>query len=683
MTERRPLVYRDGFLDVLPNGMTVDTGPNSTEVIAGSGLIQGSGELSANSDLEFFIRSNASGLIYTNYARNAIGNDGVALTQANTSLSLVTSGIAIGNAALASGNNALEVAEAALASGNAALDILPDLRANGGYVPVTAAGTINKGAAVGYNDAGFIEQLTASGEVSYDPVVPLAAQSYPSVATNRNLWRNNLHYCPENNCYLATSFQGNKYPSAALIDIDRETGVVSEVRPPEILWSSAAEINYQFSQTCSIRLDPICTPGVDFFAFFFMNGALTSGYMFAVIFKVENQEITVTDQQTNVSRYNAPVGVSLMESTDVYQGSPVAQVAIATRYKTSSAYSVGVEIRPNGVYSAAAEVATTVVPGYTNIVQQRKFQGYNAGRTYFLYCQPTSSFVVNHLYHTISLTTPTLANIGSQTAIVDANGQRIYVQSAYAICVDEETTGYEEGDYVVWAINRYGGVDEGVNVLVSRNTSQSVLEVVANAVVPDTDDAFKNPIITHTQQDYYVLTYTRDERQFSNAVQITFNGNYTADITILAQASGYSAAIGATNTQNGNYYAPAGAYNTADNQYVAGNFGYTTSGDYILNAFKPLISAEYQPTVAGQPNYVGLACDAVSSGESTPLKVPGNTYYSDDPNAYVPGNFYYIDPFSASLIPSGSQPYNFDTQVPWTYVAQAVSTSGVTLLKCL
>ena len=156
MTQRRPLVTNEGFLDILPIDDTVAVGDSPTEIIAGSGL-SGGGSVSTEPRLDFAIAPNPSGLIYV---EDAIGNDGVALSNSQTAISNITDAIGVATNALASGNSALELGTAALASGNAALELVPDLSGAGGNTTVLrAGGAINKGSAVGINDAQEVEEV--------------------------------------------------------------------------------------------------------------------------------------------------------------------------------------------------------------------------------------------------------------------------------------------------------------------------------------------------------------------------------------------------------------------------------------------------------------------------------------------------------------------------------------------
>jgi hypothetical protein len=157
MVQQSPLVIVNGRLSQLAPGDQIEG--NIPGVINASSGIVGGGDLGTGSKrLDFALAPEASGLIFNDFQ---LGNDGVALAnaqQASASGELLLEEILLANA---SGAEYLEFAETAYASGTAALDDAIRATSVDNVLILTAASDLVPGTPVGINAAGLAEKITA------------------------------------------------------------------------------------------------------------------------------------------------------------------------------------------------------------------------------------------------------------------------------------------------------------------------------------------------------------------------------------------------------------------------------------------------------------------------------------------------------------------------------------------
>lgn len=181
MVERSPLVYVEGNLSQLPPGSSIE-GVSAGTITAGSGLV-GGGDLSTGSKrLDLALAASPSGLIFVG---DTLALDGADLRKAESALASGNAGLAIGEQALSSGITAQVEADVALASGNAALFDAANYQ-SGTLLTLTAAGVVQTGNPVGFDDSGRI-QAVSSGVPTINGLTNFIGIAQQTVSSGSNI----------------------------------------------------------------------------------------------------------------------------------------------------------------------------------------------------------------------------------------------------------------------------------------------------------------------------------------------------------------------------------------------------------------------------------------------------------------------------------------------------------------
>lgn len=624
MARKYPIVLVDGTPRQLPPDDTL-VSYNIGSVSASSGLV-GGGDLSTGSKrLDVALAPNASGIIFVG---DTIGLDGQDLVVADTAQASGNAALSASSVALASGVAAQSAANTALASGSAALSDIQNYTSRTSLTLV-AGSYIPKGGPVGLDDSGkaqlirYVRSNQGVNVIDKSSFSKAASTLYPYA-----------RYFPSLGLFgFSYRTPGTGYPGF----------VLGQPSGTTIQYGTNVVVASLVTGTTSCEYDPVLSGVV--YAYTVSNQYRCAFGTISGLSCTFPADVQVQANTMNVAYRNYAVYDTTAQKTSLWY----------TWYDGASTF-----------YGSSRPISSA--SGATITLGTRSDWGSNTTNYYYHF-----SVVDNPIQQRANVTYYNSSNnyMGSRTAFWNGSSYTYGTAAQLTNTPNYLSTCYSPKDdkihYIFAASNlTYAG-------LISISGSTSTIDAAS--------------VISNTYGTYYSTVYDSGN---SRILSFFDNANFGSRLsTFEAVISGSSLNYSPNIYQFGEYasfmvappFVPSGQTLVAYNDILQ-----NSSGNATLIQSTNLV----QPTLATRQNYLGTAQTAATSGGAVRVLLPVATDLNQ--TGLNPGHFYYVDPNTSgyttnSGVPSytlGSGSFPTWSGVDnWGYVAKAVTTSGLLMLRSI
>ena len=625
MARKYPIVLVDGTPRQLPPGDTVD-GFNVGQALVGSGLVGGGDLATGDKRFDVALAATTSGLIFVGDSLGLTGEDKVT---ADTALASGNAALLVAEVAAASGVAAQSDANTALASGNAALYDAVNFE-SATSLQFVAGSDLTAGAPVGLDDGGRIQQIryvrgdngfeTLSSVYGPEPFNYYTETIY--IESKDTFFTGFTQRATNYGGAYASQISGNQCVNGTPVIYESNQMLYSApvYHPP----SDKVVLGHGGNSTANgVRL---CTlSGLNVFVGGSGNSQIEAGYPTYLLKGVYNPSGQIVSFLWN----------SLIGGTYYQRARSVLGISGDVAYMSSI----------SNIWSNAGLNNNAIV---YDTVQDKYLMSFNAGSA------PQSGVLMVGSFNGNTINTQQFIALSGgltyfPTATYDESAARtIFVyRDSYAPlhykAIPVEISGVTP---ILGTSSSFSPAGSGTTVVYNSaydSSNQRVMIAFADSTSRPAAANVKTTGSVCTLTDPYYLTPPGDT-----------------------------------------YATPTIAWSTqADKALVVAISSATTgySGiSYVLST-----SNEVRPLLNGVNNYIGSSRQTVSSGSTVNILLPKANDLEH--SGLVPGAFYYIDPSAsgyttASGVPSGEF-ISWVGAEPWSYVAKAVSSSGLFLLDTL
>jgi hypothetical protein len=658
MAVQRPLVIISGEFSELPPGDTAsDISVGS--LIAGSG-VYGGGDLSTPVDVGVELAPNPSGLIIVGTGPSSkLSDDGAATVFASTALASGQFALETNQAALASGDAAILLGEEAIASGLAAIEAVDDLP-RGTLISYTAGTTVVSGNPVGLNQQKEVEPVREITD-RYKLLNSAAglAIPYTPVASGITTVQVGLNYMPDINrvvCFYQDAQSGadtwlrvGTVGPTNVTDMGSQTLV--QAAYPTYLHNCTHEAEnrtvisyrwhlspyYLYMNSCTVNpVDNSITRGTNYIAY----------------------SETVTYPQARYDRFNNVIRWGAFNAT-------TGEEAFIEGYVTLS----------DTTFSDGDRHTITSV-GSASYVD---FDINNSGVALWGFVIPSKTTGSNKLFCRTTTISSGLLTYTSPTEQITPNDtfpiSDVYAAVRYGEVCDRFAIAGKfsntNGSCSVRVVNVSGSTPIVANS--SGMWDQDLLSFIPRGygfTYNNTTDTFQIAYDGGSAVSGGVGTFTIDpyENVISNVGFHCINSGWTPsgeDIDAVTPSMVYCS--GADRTVHFAYHQTAHTYTF--------NSGLLTTLQQTEKAYAPTTDAGYPFVEPGRANFIGIAQNSASGGESVSVRLPGSV--DNQVTGLSAGSVYYLDPLNSGVTTDSTKPTNWSGS--WNQVARATKSDSLLL----
>lgn len=634
MAVQKPLVIYNGRLSQLPPGDTI-SGAVVANVVAGSGLVGGGDLNTGNKELNLALATNPSGLIFVN---NAVGYDGVALTSGLSSLANSNAAFSVYPSALATGVAAQQDANACVVSGNAALTAAQFATIFDNSAIIQASATVTSGSPVGFDDTGRVRPIVLNTSTDRTNSITFGATS--PFNTQASIFHNSTYNAGSkqvligwNNTNRAIIYAGTINPSFSSFSVTA-SGLVS-------------------SGTSNTSFNIVDLPARNTFCCTYRDNT-NSRIQYYRFGAVSGSEIS----------FGTPIGIGDIFSDSQASGSVINYSSIDDcLFFVLQSGGGGLDIQ------AIRPTDTLTSVAYT----QGNRRGFSETSLINISSFPTVStaYDVDNNRMAVFFRNAANSNRGWGSLVNINTGDPRPVTSTGNYYNFTGTSVLAEVDSIYDTVNKVFVIGYSDATISGRGTA-IIGTTSGNAINFGSASVFETGAVTRISlaQDY-----------INNKVVFTCvdSGNSNYGTTVVGTVSG--------NTIS--FQTPA-VFNSASTNYTATTFdpiskqiliSYANAGvsnQATTIVMDKLYQNTYFPVRNSSNNYVGIAQNAATSGNSITVLLPKSVDFSR--TNLITGETYYLDPVRSGITTTSTEPITWSGAYPWRPIGRAISSSGLYLV---